>query len=141
MGQFYQYLIICSYNEYYKSRFAYVDFATAEAKAAAIARSEQPLIGRRLLIKDGEYSNHKPTSGILSANLQMQATTLPVGPRYQAWTAQQVTHLNHPKHIPRPHKKSSDPRSNLPPRHSSLVISASRPQRNPSANSWRPIVP
>jgi hypothetical protein len=34
-------------------RFAYVDFATPEAKTAAIAKSELPLIGRRLLIKDG----------------------------------------------------------------------------------------
>jgi hypothetical protein len=33
-----------------------VDFATPEAKLAAIARSEQPLIGRRLLIKDGEFA-------------------------------------------------------------------------------------
>lgn len=34
-------------------RFAYVDFATSEAKIAAIALSEQPLLGRKLLIKDG----------------------------------------------------------------------------------------
>lgn len=34
-------------------RFAYVDFATLEAKTAAIAKSELPLIGRKLLIKDG----------------------------------------------------------------------------------------
>jgi len=34
-------------------RFAYVDFATPEAKTAAIALSEQPLVGRKLLIKDG----------------------------------------------------------------------------------------
>lgn len=33
--------------------FAYVDFATPEAKIAAVALSEQPLLGRRLLIKDG----------------------------------------------------------------------------------------
>ena len=33
--------------------FAYVDFATPDAKKAAIAMSEQPLEGRRLLIKDG----------------------------------------------------------------------------------------
>lgn len=35
--------------------FAYVDFGSAEAKIAAIARSEQPLLGRRLLIKDGAF--------------------------------------------------------------------------------------
>jgi len=33
--------------------FAYVDFGTAEAKDAAIAKSEGHLDGRRLLIKDG----------------------------------------------------------------------------------------
>ncbi|KDQ29647.1 hypothetical protein PLEOSDRAFT_1064448, partial [Pleurotus ostreatus PC15] len=33
--------------------FAYVDFATPEAKVAAIALSEKPLTGRKLLIKDG----------------------------------------------------------------------------------------
>ncbi|KAG8978521.1 hypothetical protein FRB90_008414 [Tulasnella sp. 427] len=32
--------------------FAYVDFATTEAKEAAIAQSERPLHGRKLLIKD-----------------------------------------------------------------------------------------
>lgn len=37
-------------------RFAYVDFATPEAKVAAIAMSENPLDGRRLLIKDGEHA-------------------------------------------------------------------------------------
>jgi hypothetical protein len=35
--------------------FAYVDFGTAEAKEAAIAKSEGHLDGRRLLIKDGTY--------------------------------------------------------------------------------------
>jgi hypothetical protein len=34
-------------------RFAYVDFATPDAKKSAIMMSEQPLEGRRLLIKDG----------------------------------------------------------------------------------------
>ena len=33
--------------------FAYVDFATLEAKKAAIVKTESPLDGRRLLIKDG----------------------------------------------------------------------------------------
>ncbi|TFK67308.1 hypothetical protein BDN72DRAFT_770852 [Pluteus cervinus] len=33
--------------------FAYVDYSTAEQKQAAIAKSEQPLLGRKLLIKDG----------------------------------------------------------------------------------------
>ena len=35
--------------------FAYVDLGTAEAKEAAIAKSEGHLDGRRLLIKDGTY--------------------------------------------------------------------------------------
>jgi len=37
--------------------FAYVDFETPEAKKVAIALSEQPLLGRKLLIKDGELWN------------------------------------------------------------------------------------
>ncbi|GLB34101.1 putative RNA recognition motif containing protein [Lyophyllum shimeji] len=40
--------------------FAYVDFATPEAKIAAIALSEQPLIGRKLLIKDGDDFTGRP---------------------------------------------------------------------------------
>ena len=35
--------------------FAYVDFATPDAKLAAITLSERNLEGRRLLIKDGVY--------------------------------------------------------------------------------------
>ena len=35
--------------------FAYVDFATLDAKTVAIAMSENHLEGRRLLIKDGEH--------------------------------------------------------------------------------------
>ncbi|GBE79615.1 RNA-binding protein [Sparassis crispa] len=37
--------------------FAYVDFATADAKVIAITLSEKPLEGRRLLIKDGQSSD------------------------------------------------------------------------------------
>ena len=36
--------------------FSYVDFATPESNVAAIAMSENPLDGRRLLIKDGEHA-------------------------------------------------------------------------------------
>ena len=43
----------CPGNEQVIHRFAYVDFSKPDAKAAAIAKSEQPLIGRKLLIKDG----------------------------------------------------------------------------------------
>lgn len=40
--------------------FAYVDFGTAEAKQAAIAKSEGHLDGRRLLIKDGSDFTGRP---------------------------------------------------------------------------------
>ncbi|CDO71351.1 hypothetical protein BN946_scf184908.g109 [Trametes cinnabarina] len=42
--------------------FAYVDFATPDAKAVAITLSERPLDGRRLLIKDGDDFNGRPTA-------------------------------------------------------------------------------
>ena len=41
---------------YYIFRFAYVDFATPDAKTIAITMSESHLDGRKLLIKDGEWS-------------------------------------------------------------------------------------
>lgn len=45
----------CQYMPFLPNlRFAYVDFATPEAKTIAIALSEQPLVGRKLLIKDGQ---------------------------------------------------------------------------------------
>ncbi|KAH9965888.1 hypothetical protein BC827DRAFT_1125129 [Russula dissimulans] len=40
--------------------FAYVDFATPEAKEAAILMTESPLEGRRLLIKDGDSFEGRP---------------------------------------------------------------------------------
>ncbi|KAH9918183.1 uncharacterized protein BXZ73DRAFT_53090 [Epithele typhae] len=40
--------------------FAYVDFATADAKTVAIAMSENHLDGRRLLIKDGDDFKGRP---------------------------------------------------------------------------------
>ncbi|KAH9844167.1 uncharacterized protein C8Q71DRAFT_33064 [Rhodofomes roseus] len=42
--------------------FAYVDFATPDAKTIAITRSENPLDGRRLLIKDGDDFNGRPAA-------------------------------------------------------------------------------
>ncbi|TEB37148.1 RNA-binding domain-containing protein [Coprinellus micaceus] len=42
--------------------FAYVDFATPEAKTIAIALSEQPLVGRKLLIKDGDNFEGRPAA-------------------------------------------------------------------------------
>ncbi|KAH9894454.1 hypothetical protein C8Q73DRAFT_695615 [Cubamyces lactineus] len=41
--------------------FAYVDFATPDAKTVAISLSERPLDGRRLLIKDGDDFKGRPT--------------------------------------------------------------------------------
>jgi RNA recognition motif-containing protein len=40
--------------------FAYVDFATLEAKKAAVVMTESPLDGRRLLIKDGDNFEGRP---------------------------------------------------------------------------------
>ncbi|KAF8076698.1 hypothetical protein FPV67DRAFT_428584 [Lyophyllum atratum] len=42
--------------------FAYVDFATPEAKIGAIALSEKPLVGRKLLIKDGDDFTGRPAA-------------------------------------------------------------------------------
>ncbi|KAF8806211.1 hypothetical protein BYT27DRAFT_7191523 [Phlegmacium glaucopus] len=42
--------------------FAYVDFATPEAKSLAIALSESPLVGRKLLIKDGDSFAGRPAA-------------------------------------------------------------------------------
>jgi len=41
--------------------FAYVDFATPEAKQVAITMTESPLDGRRLLIKDGDSFEGRPS--------------------------------------------------------------------------------
>lgn len=50
-------LMACSIDVSYP-RFAYVDFSTLEGKTAAIALSEQLLVGRKLLIKDGTKIYH-----------------------------------------------------------------------------------
>ena len=49
-------------------RFAYVDFATVEAKTAAIALSEKPLLGRKLLIKDGTDVLHLTPISLYSSS-------------------------------------------------------------------------
>ncbi|TEB18600.1 RNA-binding domain-containing protein, partial [Coprinellus micaceus] len=59
-------------------RFAYVDFATPEAKTIAIALSEQPLVGRKLLIKDGQIHS-KTAQKILRQQKQPPAPTLFIG--------------------------------------------------------------
>jgi len=47
-------LALSSLSCFFSYSFAYVDFETPEAKKVAIALSEQPLLGRKLLIKNGE---------------------------------------------------------------------------------------
>ncbi|KAE9382762.1 hypothetical protein BT96DRAFT_845074, partial [Gymnopus androsaceus JB14] len=42
--------------------FAYVDFATPDAKIVAVTLSEKPLIGRKLLIKDGDDFAGRPAA-------------------------------------------------------------------------------
>ncbi|EKM59782.1 uncharacterized protein PHACADRAFT_137996 [Phanerochaete carnosa HHB-10118-sp] len=49
--------------------FAYVDFATPEAKTIAITLSENPLDGRKLLIKDGDDFTGRP-----AATAQLEAS-------------------------------------------------------------------
>ncbi|KAI0092025.1 hypothetical protein BDY19DRAFT_885147 [Irpex rosettiformis] len=46
--------------------FAYVDFATPEAKTIAVTLSENHLDGRRLLIKDGDDYTGRPSTSIQS---------------------------------------------------------------------------
>lgn len=48
--------------------FAYVDFASADAKQVAIAMSEQELDGRKLLIKDGDDFTGRPAPPAAPAN-------------------------------------------------------------------------
>ena len=48
--------VVIPNNILFGNSFAYVDFATPDAKTIAITMSENPLEGRRLLIKDGTYS-------------------------------------------------------------------------------------
>jgi RNA recognition motif-containing protein len=50
----------CSLHAY--NRFAYVDFASPDAKTVAITLSENHLDGRRLLIKDGSFSSYAVSS-------------------------------------------------------------------------------
>ncbi|KIK67578.1 hypothetical protein GYMLUDRAFT_237810 [Collybiopsis luxurians FD-317 M1] len=47
--------------------FAYVDFATPDAKTVAITLSERPLLGRKLLIKDGDDYAGRP---VAAANVE-----------------------------------------------------------------------
>ncbi|KAG6854365.1 hypothetical protein C0991_007870 [Blastosporella zonata] len=62
--------------------FAYVDFATEGAKFVAISLSEQPLIGRKLLIKDGDDFTGRPAAP--------GADTAPAGTITHSKTAQKI---------------------------------------------------
>ncbi|THH19766.1 hypothetical protein EW146_g1472, partial [Bondarzewia mesenterica] len=57
--------------------FAYVDFATPDAKITAIALSENPLEGRRLLIKDGGDFTGRPAPVATTANTTDASSTKP----------------------------------------------------------------
>ncbi|KAF8625595.1 hypothetical protein AX15_005293 [Amanita polypyramis BW_CC] len=69
--------------------FAYVDFATPEAKLAAIAMSEQPLIGRKLLIKDGDDFSGRP-QGAGDASLAPEQGEGNSNPKTHSKTAQKI---------------------------------------------------
>ncbi|KAK0190502.1 hypothetical protein F5146DRAFT_930357, partial [Armillaria mellea] len=64
--------------------FAYVDFATPEAKTAAIGLSERHLIGRKLLIKDGDDFAGRPSAPAL------EETKLLVGGKTHSKSAQKI---------------------------------------------------
>lgn len=79
--------------------FAYVDFATPEAKTAAIAKSELPLIGRKLLIKDGDDYTGRPTLASTGADGQTD----------KAATDESKTHSKTAQKILRAQKQSPAP--------------------------------
>ncbi|THH32760.1 hypothetical protein EUX98_g1464 [Antrodiella citrinella] len=56
-------------------RFAYVDFETADQKAVAIALSEGHLDGRRLLIKDGDDFEGRPSTSAAATEEKANAAT------------------------------------------------------------------
>jgi len=56
--------------------FAYVDFTTPEGKTGAVTRSEQPLIGRKLLIKDGDDFTGRPVPVAVEGTIPGLKSTL-----------------------------------------------------------------
>ncbi|KIY73956.1 RNA-binding domain-containing protein [Cylindrobasidium torrendii FP15055 ss-10] len=66
--------------------FAYVDFATPDAKLLAIGLSEQPLIGRKLLIKDGDDFKGRPAAPTVEGADDKIATA----PKTHSKTAQKI---------------------------------------------------
>lgn len=66
------------------SRFAYVDFATPEAKTEAITYSERNLDGRRLLIKDGNVFAYCSIA-VSQLKLSQEAITAADQPLIPSW--------------------------------------------------------
>ncbi|KIJ69897.1 hypothetical protein HYDPIDRAFT_171849 [Hydnomerulius pinastri MD-312] len=62
-----------------KVSFAYVDFATPDAKVTAITLSEGQLEGRNLLIKDGNDFNGRPA--VKAPESAEEGTATPAGPK------------------------------------------------------------
>ncbi|KAG6861833.1 hypothetical protein C0995_011130 [Termitomyces sp. Mi166 len=103
--------------------FAYVDFATQDAKIVAITLSEQPLLGRKLLIKDGDdfagrpakegvdaaagaNTHSKTARKILQAQKQPPAPTLFLGNLGFETTEDDIRQLLE-AHRPKPSKKKA----------------------------------
>ncbi|KAF8915209.1 hypothetical protein CPB85DRAFT_1294869 [Mucidula mucida] len=76
--------------------FAYVDFATPDAKATAISLSERPLLGRKLLIKDGDDFTGRPAV----AAVEGADDNKPTAPKTHSKTAQKI--LREQKQPPAP---------------------------------------
>ncbi|KAG6856780.1 hypothetical protein H0H87_000748 [Tephrocybe sp. NHM501043] len=89
--------------------FAYVDFATEDAKFVAISLSEQPLIGRKLLIKDGELLSYPYPLHISVINLGDDFTGRPAAPGADSAAAGSVTHSKSAQKILRAQKQPPAP--------------------------------
>ncbi|KAF9031876.1 hypothetical protein BDZ89DRAFT_1012897 [Hymenopellis radicata] len=76
--------------------FAYVDFATPDAKATAISLSERPLLGRKLLIKDGDDFTGRPAAPAVEG----ADDNKPTAPKTHSKTAQKI--LREQKQPPAP---------------------------------------
>nr|GAT58503.1 predicted protein [Mycena chlorophos] len=68
--------------------YAYVDFASVDAKTIAITMSEQNLLGRKLLIKDGDDFAGRPTS--TSGDAAVAAATATAGVTGLTKSAQRI---------------------------------------------------
>lgn len=126
---------VCSRTPY---SFAYVDFATPEAKNTAILMTESHLEGRRLLIKDGAclsffscvVQNLKPTAQAAISRAALRNPERPPTTRRLEGGAS-----------PNSRKESFPRRSSRQRPHFSLATSASRRPWNRSKVSWKLIAP